>query len=82
MSAAKRFAKGLASIREPTRIGTDFEGAEGALDIGGDGLGAETVGLGGGGGGAAAAGALAGVSSTKSLKASTSDSFSTIIHTS
>jgi len=79
LSAAKRFAKGLASIREPTRIGTDFEGAEGYVDTGGDGLGAETVGL-GGGGGAAAAGALTGVSSTKSLKASTSDSFSTIIH--
>lgn len=82
MSAAKRFAKGLASIREPTRIGIDFEGVEGTVDTGGDGLGAETGGLGGGGGEAAAVGALAGVSSTKSLKASTSDSFSTIIHTS
>jgi len=81
-STAKRLAKGLASIRDPIGIGTDVAGA-GALEAtgvgGGGGAGAEVDGL---GGGAAAAGAPAGVLSTKSLKAATSDSFSTIIHTS
>lgn len=82
-SAAKRFAKGLASIRDPIGIGTDFVGAEafGATGAGGGGAGAEVDGL-GDGDGAAGAGAPAEVLSTKSLKAATSDSFSTIIHTS
>jgi len=73
-------AKGLASIRDPIGIGTDVgAGALGATGVGGGGTGAEVDGL---GDGAAGAGAPAGVLSTKSLKAATSDSFSTIIHTS
>jgi len=81
-STAKRLAKGLASIRDPIGIGTDVAGtgALGATGVGGGGgAGAEVDGL---GDGVAAAGAPAGVLSTKSLKAATSDSFSTIIHTS
>jgi len=80
-SAAKRFAKGLASIRDPIGIGTELVGAGllGATGAGGGGAGAEVDGL---GDGAAGAGTAAGESSTKSLKAATSDSFSTIIHTS
>jgi len=49
--------------------------------VGGGGAGAEVDGL-GLGDGAAGAAAPAGVLSTKSLKAATSDSFSTIMHTS
>lgn len=80
-STAKRLAKGLASIRDPIGICTVAgAGALGATGVGGGGgAGAEVDGL---GDGAAAAGAPAGVLSTKSLKAATSDSFSTIIHTS
>lgn len=82
-SVAKRFAKGLASIRDPIGIGTDLVGAKafGATGVGGDGAGAEVDGL-GDGDGVTGTGAPVGVLSTKSLKAATSVSFSTIIHTS
>lgn len=78
-SAANRFAKGLARIREPTWIGVEVFGAAG-LGGGGGGVGAEVDDL--GGEGAAGVGASAAPSSTKSLKAATSASFSTIMHTS
>lgn len=83
-STAKRLAKGLASIRDPIGIGTDVAGTGvlGATGVGGGGGGADAEVDGLGGGAAAAAGAPAGVLSTKSLKAATSDSFSTMIHTS
>lgn len=80
---AKRFAKGLANIREPVLVGAAeiFEAADGG-ETGGEvaaGLGADgAAGLEADG----AAGAGAEASSTKSLKAAISDSFSTIIHTS
>lgn len=81
-STAKRLAKGLASIRDPIWIDTGFDGSD-AFEtdgLGDGGMGAEVVVL--GGDGAEGIGKSAGVSSTKSLKAATSDSFSTIIHTS
>lgn len=84
-SLAKRLAKGLASIRDPIRIGTDFDDFDDsdALETVGledGGMGAEVVVL--GGDGDVGIGTSTGVSSIKSLKAATSDSFSTIIHTS
>lgn len=79
-SAANRFAKGLASIREPTWIGVEVFGATGLGGGGGGGVGAEVDDL--GGEGAAGVGASAAPSSIKSLKAATSASFSTIMHTS
>lgn len=59
----------------------DDTGAFATEGLGGGGDGAEVAGLGGGGGGGAEV-APSGESSTKSLKAAISDSFSTIIHTS
>lgn len=82
---AKRFARGLANIRDPVLVGatevfevtggggTDAEVTVGLEADGATGLGAD---------GASGADTAADASSTKSLKAATSDSFSTIIHTS
>lgn len=81
-SLAKRLAKGLASIRDPIRIGTGFDDSDALETVGLEdgGMGAEVIVL--GGDGDVGIGTSTGVSSIKSLKAATSDSFSTIIHTS
>lgn len=77
---ANRFAKGLARIREPVWNGTDCGGASafGTVGLGVGGIGAEAGLV----DGAVGTEAPTEVSSTKSLKAAISDSFSTIIHTS